>query len=354
MPLNTGTLSMADLQAITNQSVADLGMEPVAAALRADLDAYNALVGQAFRDIAEVTADPLRRVGASGAGEMIVADDFSRAPTQKPAVGGTVGLPMNLFQTAIGWTQRYLRRASPAELATAQLNIQSAHRRALLREMKRAIYAPSNVTVSDLTQRNAIDIPVKRFYNADSWSIPNGPNGEAFTGATHTHYTAESTLTAAGALASINNVNEHGAGQQLQTYINSADEASVSALTGFKAYVDSRLVAGNTDGQPLARLNPANTGNRAIGLLGASEVWVKPWAIANYAVTVAVAGGDKPLGLRTENGQSPALVRVAQNDAFPLIADFYESLFGFGALNRGAGAVHYFGVSGTFAEPSIS
>jgi len=352
MPLNTGTMNMADLQAITNQSAVAFGLDAIADVLARDLAAHNALVGEAFRDYCEITADNLRRSGASGAGEMIIADDYSRAPTQKPAAGGTIGIPKDLHQTAIGWTQRFLNKATPAELASAQLNIQSAHRRTLIRQMKRAIYDPTNDTVTDYTERNAVDLPVKRFYNADGWAISNGPNGETYVGGTHTHYTAEAALSAAGLLAAVNNVVEHSTSGAVQVCINAVNEAAVRALTGFVAYVDARLQLG-TGQVPTERLTVANSGNRAIGLFGQAEVWVKPWAVAGYAVILDTAAPEKPLALRTPNGVAPALVRVAENDAFPLIAQFYESEFGFGALNRGAGAVHYF-AGGTYVEPAIS
>ena len=351
MPLNTGTMNMADLQAITNQSVAQFGLDAVAEVLARDLAAHNALVGEMFRDYCEITADNLRRTGASGAGEMIVADDFSRAPTQKPLPGATLGFPKDLHQTAVGWTQRFLNKATPAEIAAAQLNIQAAHRRTLVRQMKRAIYDPTNDTVTDYTERNAIDLPVKRFLNADSWAIGNGPNGETFNGATHTHYTAEASLSAAGLLAAVNNVVEHSTSGAVQVVINIANEAAVRALTGFVAYVDARLQLG-TGQVPTQRLTVQNSGNRPIGLFGQAEVWVKPWAVANYAVILDTGAAEKPLALRTPTGVAPALVRVAQNDAFPLIADFYESEFGFGALNRGGGAVHYF-AGASFTEPTI-
>ena len=356
MPLNTGTMSLADLQAITNQTVPQFGLDAVADVLRRDLEVHNRLTAEMFRDVAEITADPLRRTGVSGSGEMVEVDDYGRAPTQKPGAGGTVGLPLKLFQFAIGWTQRWINKATPAQVAEVQLNAQTAHRRALVRDFKRAIYAPTNLSTTDYTQVNKIDLPVKRFYNADGFTIPNGPNGETFDGSTLTHYTAAASLAAAGLLTSVNLVQAHSVGGNLQTWINAADEAAVRALTGFQAYVDSRLVLpNNTAGTPLQRLNPANTGNRAIGLFGPSEVWVKPYAIANYAVTLDVGASGKPLGLRTENGQAPALVRVAENDVFPLIAQYMESLFGFGALNRGAGAVHYWGGGDTtYDEPTIS
>jgi hypothetical protein len=354
MPLNTGTMNLADLQAVTNQTVRDFGFDAFADVLTNDLNTYNGIVAEAFRDFCEITVDPLRRVGGTQAGDMIEADDYSRAPTQKPGIGGTLGFPMHLHQTAIGWTQRFINRASVGELATVQLNIQGAHRRALLRRFKQAIYAPSNLTFSDYTQRNAIDIPVKRFYNADSWSIPSGPNGEAFVGSTHTHYTAETSLSAAALLAHVNLVAEHVVDGGLQLCINAANETAVRALSGFIPYVDNRLLnpigVANT---PRQQANAGNTGNRPIGLFGAAEVWVKPWAIASYAVTLAAGAAEKPLALRTENGAAPALVRVAENDAFPLIAQFYESLFGFGALGRGLGAVHYFG-GASYVEPTIS
>lgn len=353
MALNTGTYTMADLQAVTNQTVAAFGPDAVAASLDRELAIHNGLITEAIRTSAEITADPLRRTGITGSGEMIVANDTSRAPTQKVGQGGTVGFPMDLMQIAVGWTQRYLNKATVSEVATAQANIQAAHARAVMRQMKRALYNPTNLDTTDYTQRNPIALPVKRFYNADGWSIPSGPNGEAFTGGSHTHYIGSASLTAAALLSAVTTVVEHTAGGRVQVYINAADEAAVSALAGFKAYPDPRQVVGNTDGTNLQRLDLNNPGNRAIGTFGVAEVWVKPWAVANYAAVLDIGAPEKPLVLRTENGQQPTLVRVAENNAFPLIAQFYESVFGFGALNRGAGAVLYF-ASGTYAAPTIA
>src|SRR5690606_11592257 len=98
---------------------------------------------------------------------------------------------------------------------------------------KRAIYTPTNSTFFDELTAPQAELAVKAFLNADSSGIPEGPNGESFDASTHTHYSAEAALTAAGLKASIATVIEHGHGGQLVTAIAASNEATVRALSGF-------------------------------------------------------------------------------------------------------------------------
>ena len=77
----------------------------------------------------------------------------------------------------------------------------------------------------------------KRLVNADSQPIPNGPNGEVFDAATHTHYDwLNSTApTEAALLAAINDVVEHGHGGQVRLNINQAAETAVRGMASFVA-----------------------------------------------------------------------------------------------------------------------
>jgi hypothetical protein len=169
-----------------------------------------------------------------------------------------------------------------------------------LYELKKAIYTPTNYTFVDLNVDKA-PLAVKAFINADSSAIQDGPNGEVFNGATHTHYDGSATLTAAALLASINDVVEHGFGGGVKVFINAADEAAVRALTGFTAYLDPRVtINANANQATPARRCHAKLDNRAIGIFGAAEVWVKPWAIANYAfITDTTDGGSRSCSVAT-------------------------------------------------------
>ena len=94
--------------------------------------------------------------------------------------------------------------------------------------------------------------------------------------------------------------------------------------------------------------------NRPIGFLGAATVWTKPWALQNYFFASAIGNAaTKPLVMR-ERDQDVlnGLRMVAENDSYPLHAQYYESVFGIGVWNRGNGAVLYNG-SSSYVAPTI-
>jgi hypothetical protein len=358
MPLLTGTLTLDEMAAETTEArtirLEQMGEERVAAAIQRELDIHGATLAEQMREFAEITTDNQRRDAAHGtSGEMVPLTETGRAPTQIVERGPvTVGFPLEGWQFAIGWTQRALDRASANRLALQVNEARAAHIRRLQAQLKVALYAPTNKTIRDYLTENKIDLAVKRFYNGDGWDIPLGPNGEVFDGATHTHYLAGAALTAPLAMAMIDTVREHNPGVDVRVVINQGNEAEWSALTGFKAFQEQGVVraAGQLTGPDIDLRNQAN---RAIGRFHGAEVWVKPWALDDYAVAYAMSG-PKPLVLRVpENrGGVPALRLAATNKAYPLLAEFMESEFGFGAGNRAGAAILYPG-GASYAVPTI-
>jgi hypothetical protein len=339
MPSRTGTHDLASLLANTQQTAADFGLDTIQEVFAADLEA-------------DTTSDRQRLYGTSSNGEMLQVDEYGRGPTQKPSVGVTVGFPLRLYQFAVGWTRKWFQQRSVADTALTFQNAQKAHRKAVVREVKRAVFGSSNFTFRDKLIVPQVDLAVKRFVNADSANIPEGPNGESYNGATHTHYLANATLTAGALLSLIQTVQEHGLnGGELRVAISATDRTAVEALTGFKAYPDPRIRYVATD-QNEKTIDIARMDDLAIGTFGAAEVWVKPWAIANYAVAYIVGAEEKPLVVRTRSG-SNALVIAAALDAYPLHAEYMEAEFGVGVWNRTAGGVLYF-ANGTYADPTIN
>jgi hypothetical protein len=348
----TGTLSVADLRAVQFQSAVAFGMDTIAEVFARDLAVHQAIMNDMLAPLANVTKDRQRKYGTSDRGRMTPADEFTRAPTKKAAGGATVGFPLNAYQYALGWTYKYLQNHTPAELADQLTVAKKAQAIEVQQQIKKAIFLSANYTHNDHLVDN-VDLAVKRFVNADSASIPDGPNGEEYDGATHTHYDAINGLTAAALKALIRDVVEHGHGGKVVVVINVADEATVSALTGFKAYTDPRLVVGNTDGTTTGRLDITRLDNRAIGIFDAAEVWVKPWGLANYAFAYDQTTTDKPLVVRTRTGAAPSLELVAEISTFPLQAQYFESEFGVGVWTRTNGAVLYFG-GGAYTDPTIT
>jgi len=348
----TGTYDISALLATRNASAAEFGLDTIQAVLQADIDAHNAIVMEMVGELCEVTADRQRVYGTSAAGEMVEVDEYGRAPTQRPLTGASVGFPLKLFQFSLGWTRKWFETRTPADMAQAVLGAEAAHLRAIQREIKRSVFLSANYTFRDYLVDN-VSLYVKRLVNADSAEVPNGPNGETFDGASHTHYNANATLTASVLQANIEDVVEHGHGGMVKLAINKANEAAVRLLTGFSAYPDPRLVMRATDA-PGETLDISRLDNRAIGIFAGAEVWVKPWTPANYYLAWDADSPSKPLAFRQRAATTLQGLRIAADiDDYALYAQYMEAEYGIGVWTRTNGAVLYVGGS-SYVDPTIS
>lgn len=348
MPVKTGTLQISDLLSIQNQSVLEFGMDNVREVIARDLAAHNSILRDMVAELADPTTDYQRRYGSQTNTSMVEVDEYGRGPTQKELVGATVGFPLRKFQYAIGWTAEWFQLHTPEDMARQILAAQKAHVTKVLLEVKRAIFGPANYVFQDFHE-TLVDLPVKRLVNADGAAIPPGPHGETFDGATHTHYLATASLDDASAKALISDVQEHHEGE-VRVVIAQADEDDWRGLSSFKEYRDSRLIA--TEGDPQRTLDYTRTNNRPIGIVGAAEIWVKPWGLPNYAFAY-VPGATKPLAFR-ERKQAPmrGLRVAAQLDTHPLYAEYMEAMFGLGVWTRTNGAVLETD-NGTYQDPGL-
>lgn len=353
MALMTGTHDISHLIAARDQSIVEYGQNRIAEILGRDLAAHNALVMDILTGLCEGTTDRQRRYGGSISGQMVEVDEYGRSPTQRAVTGSTVGFPMRLFQFAVGWTEKWMQNHTPADMAMMTIQAQNAHLAALHREIRKALYLTANYTFRDFLVDN-VDLPVKRLVNADGMAIPNGPFGDEFNAATHTHYLARAGGSLAGSdvTRAIDTVAEHRRGTDIKIAINKADETAWRVLLGAtNLYPDPRIVYRASD-TPGMTLDQTQTDNRAIGIYGSAEVWVKPWAIANYPF-VWDANGPKPLGFRQRTTESQQGLRIAATlNTFPLHAEYMEAEFGVGVSERTNGAVLYTGDT-TYADPTI-
>jgi hypothetical protein len=355
MTYKVGGHDLQSLLQVTNVTLAQygLGFEGILEVVRNELATHNQLVQEAVADFCEVTTDRMRPIGQGQTGSMYEVDEFGRAPTQRDVGSGMLALPLRKFQFAVGWTDLWFETKTPADLALQLQNSEKAHIRRVLYELKRAVYFTGNFTFRDFLV-DQVDLPVKRFANADGMYITEGPNTEIFDGTTHTHYSANATLTDPVLLATVNTVAEHGWTQQLRLYINAANEAAVRALPSFQAYQDPRVALGVTTSrieQP--RLNITRMDNRAIGIFGLAEVWVKPWALPNYYLASDTAG-LKPLGYRQRSQATLQGLRLdGELRAFPLNTKYLTAEFGLGAINRTKAAILFVG-GGTYIDPTLT
>jgi hypothetical protein len=350
MATNYGTLTLFD-QAAANQNVQAFTESRAYQVLSTDLAAYNASIQASLNEIAAPTADTLQPYGSIGDTEMVEVDELGTADAQRTGRTSTVGFPLRRYAYTIQWTRLWMQTNTVAELETQYLAARGADFKGILRSLKRALFIPTNVInyVDRFATRTTYNL--RALVNADSEPIPAGPNGESFDSATHTHYLANATLTAAAATSLIETVVEHGHGGAVRVYINRAQEATWRALTGFAAYIDTRVI--EAAGQARGGLDMSRLDNRAIGLFAGAEVWVKPWVPANYAFAFD-ASGPKPLGIRTRGGTTLGQLQIAaDNETYPLRAQFMEREYGLAAWNRTNGAVLY-SAGGAYVAPSIT
>jgi len=350
--MTTGTHDISTLLASRDTSAAEFGLNNILPIINGELARHNAIVTTLVNDLATFTTDRQRKYGISVAGDMHEVDEYGRAPTQVSKPGATVGFPLKMFQYALGWTRKWFELHTPADMVIAVQGGERAHLRMYSREIKRAFLLSGNYTWDDFLV-DGVDLAVKRLVNADSAPIPEGPNGETFTASTHTHYVGEASLLASFVTAEISNVLEHGHGNMIRIAISATDEAAFRALTGFVAYTDPRLTMSTAADSLSTRLDITRANNRAIGIFGAAEVWVKSWMPASY-LFFWDAGSDKPLVIRQRTSTSMQGLRIAGAlDAFPLYAEYMESEFGVGVNTRTNGSVLYTG-NATYSDPTVT
>lgn len=344
MPEQAGTLTLASLRSNRFQSVAEFGLDTIDDVLQRDLQAHNLILQDMLTSLCDFTTDRLRKVGSSSSGRMTKVDENGRAVTQARFHGSTVGFPLEMFQRNLGWNEKYFQTYTVADMAEQVISAQKDHRLTILSEIKRALYIPTNYVFDDYLDANRVDLNVKRLVNGDGDKIPDGPDGQVFDGATHTHYLWNSGLNNDAARALVNDVLEHGHGGNMVVAINELDESAWLALPDFAPAIDMDVrPAANTTYVQNQGLDTTRLNNRYIGKIRGARVWTKPWVPEGYAFAWDTAASAKPLAFRQRAQTSlQGLRTVGRITQFPHTVDFMEAEFGLGVANRTNGAVLYY------------
>lgn len=350
---NYGTFVTLDtLATLNNTTVAQLGEDNAFAALNAALVAHNTIMRDLMDTLVDTTTDRLRRYGGPANMAMDEIDEMGTPDAQKVAAGSNVGFPLRLYGGSLQWTRKAFQNMMASEFAAQVTGMMDADKNVVIRQIKRAIFTPTNTTFLDRLI-DGVSLPVKALVNADSAPIPLGPNGEVFTASTHTHYLGTGSFVASDLSGLISTVTEHYGNGNIIVVINQAQEATVRAFTGFVAYIDPRLMNLTTAITARENLdNLVNIYNRRIGLYAGAEIWVKPWVPANY-VFCYLDGQPKPLAMRTRPTGGGDLTLVFEDEEHPLRARTYEREFGVGVWNRINGAALYTS-NATYAAPTIT
>lgn len=337
-----GTLSVLEDLADVNDPV--VGNEEEIARRFADaLTIHNRLFDDMVSDLATVVTVP--QMAFSGADTAVIQelDEWGRADASKASVTGNLGFPLRIYGSTAQWTRTYLQRATIADLA-AQLDAHAAADLVNFRGLLKTVLFKNTNTTSYLDRLDSkLTYTLRALLNADGQSIPLSPNGTTFDGATHTHYLANATFTSTATQALIDTVVEHGVDGKVVLYIAKADEATVRNFTGFAAYLDARITVSGANQTGNTSLDITNPDNRAIGVFGGAEVWVKPWIPQNYAAVMDIGGSRKPLGVRVRTGNLTsgpgAFQKIDEHGHHPLTAQNFGREFGIAALGREKAAV---------------
>jgi hypothetical protein len=358
--MSTGTHTVADLlanQDIASRRVAEFGEPELVQPVRDALDAHNAAVQEMMRKLAVETVERQETYGAETGGDMQRADEFTRAPTQKAARKGKVAYPFDLFQHPVGFTREYILRATVGDFLLRELNGRSRHLTRIRREIKRALFSPTNETFYDYLTDD-LDLIVRRLVNGDGEPIPGNDAGVTFDASTHSHYRGTTSVSGSGletALkAMIDDVAEHDHVDGMEMNVARENEAVVRALPSFLPYVEQGVVAGTAEDRANGTA-PNRLTNRPIGRFHGAEVWTRTWVPADYYQAYAAADPNKPLRMRVDPlPQLRGLQLAAKVEIFPLRADFYEARFGIGVRNRTNSAVLYAnaGSGGVYTAPA--
>lgn len=350
-----GTLSTLDPLVLYPGNVLDFGEDAAYEAVQRTLDAHNVMVRDMLMGFVEVTEEPILGWGVGVDDTPLDELDEFGTPNAYKFTGGTnVGFPLRNYGATLQWTRKYFQNTKAADFAQQINNLLVKDTKTIQREYKRALFGATNYTFVDrlVSENRNLTISVKRLVNADSASIPNGPNAEVFDGASHTHYTGSSTLTNAALKTHLENVVEHYNEGEAMININRAQETTVRGLSDFVPYVDSRTIPSLSSTTGRAPLDTMRLYNRAIGVFNGAEVWVKPWMIASY-VHAWMKGAPAPLKMRKRKGGTNQLTLVSEVDAHPLRAKMYEREFGMGVHERTNGAIMYVG-GASYTAPTIS
>jgi len=349
-------LSQAELKTVT-----EFGEDKLFDAIDESLRIHNVIAQELFDEFCEVTTDQLRRWGGEITRRMGRLDEYGATDAQKSMLAASnVGFPLHQYGDALQWTRNYFLNQTVQDLVQQFRAIQTADLQNIFYQIKKALFKPTNnlTYVDRLT--DSVTLPIRALLNGDGTPIPRNPNtGATFDVNTHTHYLNAATLNRAAVDAAITNVLEHGVRGRLRLVVNTADEATISAVSGFQPYAQANIVLGaNTSYAQGAELNPYRPENRPIGIIGAAEVWVKHWWIPNYFIVYDTAPDRKALAFRKRAGSPLAgfgdLQLVYDNENFPLRANQYMREFGISVNDRAAASITYVGGGGVYVEPTIS
>lgn len=272
------------------------------------------------------------------------------------------------YDIGVGYTWKYLLKASGAQLEAVQNQVLEADNRLIFSKVLKAIF--NNVNRSVVMDTGAV-YPVYPFYNNDGTTPPPWKN--TTHASTHTHYLSSSQAGTYGAndvKALEDHLIHHGygavQGSRLVLMLSSVDSPVIRGAKQGVASSDGNWLydfipstsqpawLATTGVQGGSQPQGVMAGLNVIGSYGNFTVIEDDWMPSAYAFAFATGGSeaaDNPVGLyENPRARGLRLVKGREPD-YPLINSFYNRGFGTGIRKRGAGVVMNF-VAGAYAIPT--
>lgn len=342
-----GTLSIFDTigakKAAYNQFINIYDERTLYEQLAIYLEAHNRILDMMNADFLVPTQERFLTWGSNDTMTMIEGDQYSRPDVQKMAPVPTImGFPLKRKQ--VGWqvTRDFMTNKTLGDLEQLATGTMDADKRDMMTTIRTTLFNPVNNTSYVDRLVDGAPFPVRSFVNADGAYIPPDQYGQTFNPATHTHFLGATTAnvpSTADMDALLGTVVEHYNFGTPVFYINRGQENTFRGFTGkFYPYADPRVTYGFNQDRALGKtLDNMDIYNRAIGIYGQSEVWIKPWVPAGY-VFCFNPSAPKPLRMRTRNAQNSGLHVAAELEIYPLRAQFMEREYGMAVYERTNGA----------------
>lgn len=309
-------------------------------------------------DFAETSEDVQRMWGAFLDGEAVEAfDEYMQAGTSVPKDGQLIQFPLRRILKKTGFTNLWLRMASPTDMAKRMADLTFAFNQRAIAEIKFALFNKTRADFKDYLTNNVTLTKVQPFVNADSEVIPNAiGSGEAFTASSHQHYvgTAGAALAAADITTLLENVSEHGlTGLVLRINASNVSTLENLASTKFTAISHTSIVKGA--GYTVASDDPANddVNHKLVGFWNGIPVETRIYVPADYYMALAQGAGEKPLVKRVNSklGSGSIISEQAYGNNV-LTAEQFAMYYGLSAWNRVGCAFLKGNVQTTYANPS--
>ena len=359
MANTAGMYQLSDLLAVRNASSASFGLDLINQTLQMEVAYANKIADEMLSDFCQKMEAQSAVWGGGGSIVMEEMDEFGTPLASHSAPGITAQFPLRLFKQKLGWNREYFKKATPAEVASKFLELRKGYFNALIKGMRRGLYGYGNGVTSEYTfvdrLTNGVSLTVKSPANGGVTvgDVPDSPAGEVFAN-THCHLNFDDTPDADTYQTVIDHLTEHGNTKGLKCYIARANLAELAGFTTIFTPLSHLKV--DVNGTSLAvgttkdKFDMADFENQLVGYLnGEVEVWVKPWAVAEYILMVATGMPEKVLGYRNPEGWRIA----APYDDYPLYAENTEAEFGFGVFNRVMAAVNQDAAAWTVPGPAI-